>query len=844
MNITFIKRMPEKPLYLIKRSLCPILIAVFVAMPAWAVEFNTGMIDADDKENIDLSQFEKKGFIPPGVYVVQVDINKKKLPNSWSIEWVKANNESGSQICLTKKDLLLFGFADDFIQSLHAAGEQGCLDFSSKPELIIRLDKAEMVVTIVAPQAWMKYQATNWTPPEFWDDGIAGMILDYNVYASQYAPDDGDKNQSVSSYGTLGFNLGAWRLRSDYQYDKSYEDGHSTNSNSSMDRTYLFRPIPSIASKLTLGQYDLNSDLYDTFHFTGASLESDDNMLPPDLQGYAPQISGIAQTNAKVTVTQNGRMVYQTTVPPGPFNIADIGDTFQGQLDVTIEEEDGRKNTFQVGSSSIPFLTRKGQVRYKASTGKPTSVGHTDVNNPLFWTSEFSWGWTGNTSLYGGVLLTAEDYQAATVGVGVNLNSFGSLSFDVTRAQATLQTDNNENNEDQRGYSYRVNYAKRFESTGSQVTFAGYRFSDKEFVTMSEYLSARNGDDSTNNQKENYVLSFNQYIEPLAMNAYLNLTRNTYWDESASTSYTVSISRNFDISGFKGISSSLSVGRSTWDDKEETQYYLSFSIPLEQNRSLSWSMQKNGSDSLSQTVSYYDSSDRDNSWNISAAGDESDFRKAEPTFRGSYQHYSPYGRLSVNGSVQPNEYRSMTAGWNGSFTATRHGMALHDNTNGNNARMMVDTDGIAGVPLSDRRTVTNQMGIAVTNSVSNYTTSTVRVDSDKLPDGIDINNSVFNTTLTEGAIGYVKLNTTQGYQIVGIVRLANGRFPPLGVTVVDTASGKNVGLVADDGYVYLSGIQEDSKLRLQWGENTCEISPPNHSNTDDQTLILPCKTVN
>lgn len=844
MTITFIKRMPEKPLYLIKRSLCPILIAVFVAMPAWAVEFNTGMIDADDKENIDLSQFEKKGFIPPGVYVVQVDINKKKLPNSWSIEWVKADTESGSQICLTKKDLLLFGFADDFIQSLHVMGEQGCLDFSRKPELIIRLDKAEMVVTIVAPQAWMKYQATNWTPPEFWDDGIAGVILDYNVYASQYAPDDGDKNQSVSSYGTLGFNLGAWRLRSDYQYDKSYEDGHSTNSNSSMDRTYLFRPIPSIASKLTLGQYDLNSDLYDTFHFTGASLESDDNMLPPDLQGYAPQISGIAQTNAKVTVTQNGRMVYQTTVPPGPFNIADIGDTFQGQLDVTVEEEDGRKNTFQVGSSSIPFLTRKGQVRYKASTGKPTSVGHTDVNNPLFWTSEFSWGWTGNTSLYGGVLLTAEDYQAATVGVGVNLNSFGSLSFDVTRAQATLQTDKNENNEDQRGYSYRVNYAKRFESTGSQVTFAGYRFSDKEFVTMSEYLSARNGDDSTNNQKENYVLSFNQYIEPLAMNAYLNLTRNTYWDESSSTNYTVSISRNFDISGFKGISASLSVGRSTWDDKEETQYYLSFSIPLEQNRSLSWSMQKNGSDSLSQTVSYYDSSDRDNSWNISAAGDESDFRKAEPTFRGSYQHYSPYGRLSVNGSVQPNEYRSMTAGWNGSFTATRHGMALHDNSNGNNARMMVDTDGIAGVPLSDRRTVTNQMGIAVTNSVSNYTTSTVRVDSDKLPDGIDINNSVFNTTLTEGAIGYVKLNTTQGYQIVGIVRLANGRFPPLGVTVVDTASGKDVGLVADDGYVYLSGIQEDSKLRLQWGENTCEISPPNHSNTDDQTLILPCNAVN
>ncbi|MDO1762470.1 fimbria/pilus outer membrane usher protein, partial [Escherichia coli] len=69
-------------------------------------------------------------------------------------------------------------------------------------------------------------------------------------------------------------------------------------------------------------------------------------------------------------------------------------------------------------------------------------------------------------------------------------------------------------------YSYRVNYSKRFESTGSQVTFAGYRFSDKEYITMNEYLTARSGDDSSGNQKESYVLSFNQYIESLAINTY------------------------------------------------------------------------------------------------------------------------------------------------------------------------------------------------------------------------------------------------------------------------------------------------------------------------------------
>ena len=36
-----------------------------------------------------------------------------------------------------------------------------------------------MVLSVTVPQAWMTYQAKNWTPPEFWDDGImpASTIL-------------------------------------------------------------------------------------------------------------------------------------------------------------------------------------------------------------------------------------------------------------------------------------------------------------------------------------------------------------------------------------------------------------------------------------------------------------------------------------------------------------------------------------------------------------------------------------------------------------------------------------------------------------------------------------------
>ncbi|MDH1344988.1 fimbrial biogenesis outer membrane usher protein [Klebsiella michiganensis] len=807
-------------------------------MPLYAIEFNTDMIDAEDRKNIDLSQFEKKGYIPVGTYVARVQINKNTLPKAYHLEWIKADNESGSQLCLTKERLAEFGFADAFIEPLQMWNQKGCLDLSHQPELIIRLDKANMVLTLTVPQAWMKYQAKNWTPPEYWDDGIAGLMLDYNLYASQYTPSHGDSNQSVNSYGTLGFNLGAWRLRSDYQYDQSFTERKSTGTSSSLPRTYLFRPIPSLASKFTMGQYDLSSGLYDTLHFTGASLESDEQMLPPDLRGYAPQISGIAQTNAKVTVTQNSRTLYQTTVSPGPFTIADLGTTLQGQLDVTIEEEDGRKSTFQVGSASIPYLTRKGQVRYKSSVGKPTSTTHNDVNNPLFWTGEASWGWLSDVSLYGGAIVTADDYQAATGGVGFNLNRFGSFSLDITRAEANLRNDDQGK---QRGFSYRANYAKRFEETNSQVTFAGYRFSDKEYVTMSEYISSRDGSDSSSNEKESYVLSFNQFVAPLELNTYLSVTRNTYWNSETNTNYSFSLSRSFDIGAFKNISASLAMSRVRWNDDEENQYYFSLTLPLENNRNIMYSLQRYGDDATTQTATWYDGSDRNNPWNMSVSGTDKEFGDGEAAMRGYYQHYSPYGRLNVNGSVKPSSYRSLSAGWNGSFTATRYGAALHDYNTGNSSRVMVDADGIAGVEVNNHRSMTNMFGISVVPSVGNYTTAMVMVNNNNLPDGVDVTNSVIRTTLTEGAIGYMPLSATKGYQIIGVIRLEDGRYPPLGVTVTDKATGRDIGLVADDGFVYLSGIQENSILTLKWNDNVCDLTPPNHSNLDGQAIILPCK---
>lgn len=48
--------------------------------------------------------------------------------------------------------------------------------------------------------------------------------------------------------------------------------------------------------------------------------------------------------------------------------------------------------------------------------------------------------------------------------------------FDVTQATSQLP-----HQRSQTGYSYRINYSKRFDTTGSQLTLASYRYSDPQF---------------------------------------------------------------------------------------------------------------------------------------------------------------------------------------------------------------------------------------------------------------------------------------------------------------------------------------------------------------------------
>ncbi|WP_232095980.1 outer membrane usher protein [Serratia rubidaea] len=828
-----------------RRRLLGVCVAFALGIPvvtAWAaaddIQFNTDVLDVNDRKNIDLSQFSRGGYIMPGNYSMTVHINKNDLPEQTIPFYPADNDPSGSRACLGPALVGQLGFKAAVLKQLTWWHQGQCLEEASVPGMESRGDLATNALYLSIPQAFLEYMAENWDPPSRWDEGIPGILLDYNLNArTQKQLRQGESGYSLSGNGTTGANLGAWRLRADWQANINHQTGSGQPTTQKLDwsRYYAYRAIPSLRSKLTLGENYLDSGLFDSFRFTGASLASDDNMLPPNLRGYAPEVSGIAKTNAKVTISQQGRVLYETTVAAGPFRIQDINDAVSGELNVRVEEQDGSVQEFVMNTANIPYLTRPGSVRFKLAAGRPADWRH-HTQGPIFGTGEFSWGVSNGWSLYGGAL-AGGDYNALSLGIGRDLMALGALSFDATQSRARLPQEEGTLS----GGSYRLSYSKNFDEYDSQVTFAGYRFSEQDFMSMSEYLDARYYGSRTGNGKEMYTITFNKHFRDWGLSSYLNYSHETYWDRPDNDRYNLTLSRYFDIGTFRNISLSLSAYRNTYNGTKDDGAYLSLSLPWSDRSTVSYNATVNRSDTT-HSVNYYNRVDEHNNYQLSAGSSRSG-----ANLSGYYNHEGDLARVSANASYQAGRYSAVGLSAQGGMTLTAEGGALHRAGTPGGTRILVDTNGVADVPVRGYGSTssTNAWGKAVIGDVNSYYRNKASIDLNKLGDNAEATKSVVQATLTEGAIGYRQFDVIAGEKAMAVIKLADGSEPPFGATVLN-ARKQETGIVNDGGSVYLSGINAGERMTVRWGGSAqCEVRMPAPLPADMlmNSLLLPCHSL-
>lgn len=797
------------------------------------IQFNIDVLDARDRENIDLSQFSQRGFIMPGDYNLLVYMNKQELNEQPVTFYPADNNPKKSEACLSPQLVALLALKEKNLPKLAWWRNGECLDIESLPGMTVRGDLASSSLFLGVPQAWLEYSATDWDPPSRWEEGITGLFFDYNLLGNiNRQKTNNSSNNTLSSNGTTGANLGAWRFRADWQSRLDKTASLPTERQWDWSRYYAYRAIPNLGAKLTLGEDVMNSGIFDNFRFSGASLATDDAMLPPNLRGYAPEISGVARTNARVVVSQQGRILSETLVAAGPFRIQNLNSFVSGTLEVQVEEADGQRQQFQVNTASIPYLTRPGMVRYNIAAGKPSDIG-LRAEGPFFATGEFSWGINNGWSLYGGSLNGENKYHAASIGMGRDLMILGALSVDLTQSWANLPEQGNLS-----GSSYRVNYSKNFQESGSQVTFAGYRFSERHFMSMTEYLDTRYRGKPIGGNKEMYTISFNQQFSEPRLSAYMNYSRQTYWDRSASDRYNLSLARYFDLGKFKNINMTLSAYRNRYNESNDDGIYLSLSMPFGESATVSYSAALNDSETT-QRVGYADRLDAYNHYQLNTG-----VARSGALVSANINHEGNNASINANASYQADRYSSVGVGVQGGATLTAEGGALHRANILGGTRLMLDTQGVANVPVQGYGATvrTNHFGKAVVSDINSYYRSQTRIDVNNLADNVEISNSsIVQVTLTEGAIGYRRFNVISGEKAMAILRMADGTPPPFGATLLN-GSQQETGIVNDDGSAYISGIKAGESMSVNWnGRAQCRITLPKTLSAEQlAALLLPC----
>ncbi|WP_232012462.1 fimbria/pilus outer membrane usher protein [Cedecea lapagei] len=557
-------------------------------------------------------------------------------------------------------------------------------------------------------------------------------------------------------------------------------------------------------------------------------------MLPSSQRGFAPVLTGIASTNARVTVSQNGYVIYQTNVAPGPFRIADISRaTGGGDLVMTVTEADGSEHVTTQAYSTLPIMQRPGGMEYEVSVGRYQNGGYTEgARSPSFLLGTLIYGLPHYVTLYGGVLASGA-YQSVALGTGVSLGGLGALSADVTGAKATLPDTRGSVS----GAAYRARYSKSMLTTGTSLDLTTYRYATRDFYTFSEANSAgyllrdEVAPWQGERRRSSWQTNISQNLGGLG-SIYLRGNRDDYWGSKRVVN---SISAGFG-SSIKGVGYNLAYSEDHTRSPEgqwptNRQVSLSISVPLSlfSNAEMARSMSANymvsqdnrgrisqqagiSGNALDNTVSWSASGSRDNQGNGNAGNLGLGYMGDNASMNLGYGYTQ--GSRTVNASAM------------GGIVAHRHGVVFSQYLGDTVA--LISAPGVDGVRVSSGNTRTNGQGYAVSPYMQNYQRNVVTLDPTTLPDGADITTNSVNVYPTRGAVVEAKFRTRIGRQAM-LSLSYRGKPVPFGATAAVTGSdgGQNSSIVGDDGMVYLSGLAQKGELRVQWGkgaEQQCRVS--------------------
>lgn len=801
-----------------------------------SVKFDPGFLLA--KGQVDVSRFARGNVVLPGRYRVDVVLNRE-WKASQDVTFQSVAGRDSAQPCLSMA--LLASYGVNIKQAAQGDADQpsGMQDEFCDgierhiPDASMRFSSRTQTLSLSVPQLYMDHAARGYIDPAHWDRGIDAAVLSYNTSLSRTT---GAYHSSQAYLGLrAGVNLGSWRLRQQGSYVWSSRRGsHYQNI-----AAYVQRDIPAMHAQLVLGDSFASGQITDGFRLRGLNLYTDARMYPQSQQGYAPVVRGVAQSNARVSIRQNGYLIQETIVSPGPFEISDLYPTsYGGDLEVSVTETDGRRSVFLVPYTALPQLLRSGRTMFSASLGQLQQAGD---YHP--WVMQGTWQHGFNNTYTGfGSFNAAQGYLQLGTGTALNTH-YGAVALSFGASHATIP-----GGQPMQGYSLGATYSKQLTQTGTHFALGAYRFSSHGYLGVIDAARLRDRargrllTDPPARQRSRLDLNINQRIGKGQL--FLSGSSTRYWGGGAMrlTSYALGYSASI-----KSLSWSLTAQRMRSEtaryttpaqqdnDAFDAVYYgagyagahstdnrimLSLSLPLGESAHApsfySYLSRNTGAaPAKSIQIGVNGSAGRDDNITYSASADRNLGQADGKAFNADVGYQASYAnlRLGVSRSGGANQV-AMAA--HGGVIVHAGGLSFSQQLGDTVA--LVEAPNAAGASIRSAIGVrVDRRGYAVVPNLTPYQRNTINLDAQDMRSDVELKESSRSVVPRLGAVVKLQYATASGRFLVVKAHRANGEPLPFAAAVLDR-QGRVVGTVGQASKIFVRGAAERGALWVKWGE--------------------------
>ena len=731
------------------------------------------------------------GNYAPGRYLVDLSLNGKESGK----QILDVTPQDSKELCLSEAWLTKAGVyvSADYFREGYDATRQ-CYVLTKAPSVKVDFDVSTQSLVLSIPQKGLVKMPENVD----WDYGTSAFRVNYNANANT-----GRNNTSAFGSADLKANIGHWVVSS----SAMVSTGDSGGNSATINMFTASRAIRLLSADLLVGKTSTGDSMLGSTGTYGVSLSRNNSMKPGNL-GYTPVFSGIANGPSRVTLTQNGRLLYSEMVPAGPFSITDVPLYTSGDVTMKVTGEDGREQTQVFPLAVMNGQLSPGEHEFNLAAGLPDD--DSDMDGAVF-AASYGYG-LENLTLRRGLVFN-QDWKGASGGMVVGLGWLGAVSVDGAYASAKYRDGSHSGNKVQLAWS------KQLEPTNTSLRLSWSRrseeYEDMSSFNPSEVYSQVNQGRRT---KDEWSVGISQPVGDLFS---LSLSG---WQRSYYPASVISAHRQQKDSGKeRGITGTLSTqikgaslnlgwsGSRNSDGENNWSASASVSVPFmlldrRYSSSTSVSTSKDGgtgfstglSGSLNDRFSYGFGGGRDGDGGAS-----------------SYLNASYSGdRAYLSGALN----QSSSGGTSGSVSASGSVLAVPAAKDIMFSRTSGDT--VAVVNVKDTPGVKVTSGDGQTNSDGNlvvplnsYGWNTVTIDAGTLPLSTELTNTSQKVVPTDKAVVWMPFDALKVKRYLLQVKQRDGEFVPGGTWARDSKNTP-LGFVANNGVLMINTVDAPGDITL------------------------------